>query len=69
MQVPTLVPSWRAEVMTAPMRPGGASAADAVVRVAAVLADTAATPKTTVAAHAAAGPVERVAPTDLDGRA
>ena len=42
MQVPTLVPSCRAEVMTAPTRPGGAPGTAAVVSVAAVLAETAA---------------------------
>ena len=52
MQVPTLVPSCRAEVMTAPTRPGGALGTAVAVSVAVVLAETAAMPKTTAAAHA-----------------
>ena len=52
-QVPTLVPSCRAEVMTAPTRPGGAPGTAAVVSVAAVLAETAATPKAAMSARLA----------------
>ena len=46
----------------APTRPGGAPGTAAVVSVAAVLADTAEIPKTTVARQAPATAVERPAP-------